>query len=298
MSGKLGTGLNTRIIQNCEKIEKYFDLKIKDINIRIITLSVNKHFHRLKIFGKYLQDFITPKISPTLSHLAIQLNMENDKDIFILEYGPYFPVNYIHEESSGILNCFKSIGKRLEQNNKTPYWFINIDGVRLSKINYEKLFYANDPSKYPKNVVKVAINDAIEDHFFGDNDDYEDMDKFRKKFKDGFKSVECDIKNKITLGELYNYFKGDKWTAEKYVIGFHDCQNFASEVVYKLKAIRKYEHDQLRIREKKLLPDCVIRELKRNEELSALNIMGSIPIIGLIFDYGYKIRYNISKSYN
>ena len=146
MSGKLGTGLNTRIIQNCEKIEKYFDLKIKDINIRIITLSINKHFHRLKIFGKYLQDFITPKISPTLSHLAIQLNMENDKDIFILEYGPYFPVNYTHEESSGILNGFKS---RIEQNNKTSYWFINIDGVRLSKVNYKKLFYANDPSKVP-----------------------------------------------------------------------------------------------------------------------------------------------------
>ena len=266
MSGKLGTGVNTKTI-HCEKIEKYFDLKIKDIIIRMISLSFNNHFHRLKIFGKYLQDFITPKISPTLSHLAIQLNMENDKDIFIIEYGPYFPVCDVHEENYGILNNFKSLGKRFEENNKTPYWFINESGARLSRINYEKLFYASDPSKYPENVVKAAIKDAIEDHFFGVIDDYNDMDKFQKKFKDGFKSVKCDIKNKITLGELYNYFKGDKWTAEKYVLGFHDCQNFAAEVVYKLKAIRKYEHDQVRIREKKLLPDCVIRELKKMKNL-------------------------------
>ena len=56
MSGKLGTGLNTKTI-HCEKIEKYFGLKIKDIIIRMISLSFNNHFHRLKIFGKYLQDF-------------------------------------------------------------------------------------------------------------------------------------------------------------------------------------------------------------------------------------------------
>ena len=65
-----------------------------------------------------------------------------------------------------------------------------------------------------------------------------------------------------------------------------------------LKGIRKYEYDQVRIREKKLLPDCVIRELKKNEEFNGINLMGSIPIIGFIFDYGYKIGYNLSKNYN
>ena len=66
MSGKLGTGLNTKTI-HCEKIEKYFGLKIKDIIIPIISLSFNNHFHRLKylesiykisLHQKFLQHYL------------------------------------------------------------------------------------------------------------------------------------------------------------------------------------------------------------------------------------------------
>ena len=246
MSRKFGTGLSTKIIYNEENIEKYFNQRIKNIVIRSITLSKSTFFHVLKILGKFLQDFITPILSPTLSHLIVQLNMENDKDIFLIEYGPYFAEN--------IASILNSIGPMFEEKNKNPYWFINnTGGARISKLNYEKYFFKGDPSKYPKEVVELTISDAIEDQCFGVYEDYNEMDKFRKVLKDGFKYVKCEILNKITLGELWKEFKGEDWKAEKYIMGIHDCQTFAAEVVRKLKGIRINEHDKTRMRGKNII---------------------------------------------
>ena len=297
MSGKFGTGLSTKTLYNEENIENYFNQRIKDIVIRTITLSKNAFFHMLKIVGKFIQNFITPILSPTLSHLIIQLNMENNKDIFLIEYGPYFAENnnpnLVNTGGSGFL---KSNGHMFVENNKNPYWFINkTGGVRISKLNYEKYFFNRDPSKYPKEVVELTISDAIEDQCFGVYEDYDELDKYRKVFKDGFKYVQCDILNKMTLGELWKEFKGVDWKAEKYVIGIHDCQTFAAEVIKKLRGIRKNEHDKTRMREKKLLPYCVINALKENEKFNTFNFIGTIPIIGFFVDIGYKIGYNIAK---
>ena len=299
MSGKLGTGLATNMLYNEENIEKFFNLRIKNIVIRTITLSKNTFFHMLKTLGIFLQNFITPILSPTLSHLIIQLNMENNKDIFLIEYGPYFAKDNIQVPNLGntsVLSALKSVGEMFEENNKTPYWFINnTGGARISKLNYERYFFNGDPSKYPKEVVELTISDAIEDQCFGVYEDYDEMSKYKTVFKDGFKYVKCDILNKITLGELWKDFKGENWKAENYIMGIHDCQTFAAEVIRKLKGIRINEHDKTRMREKKLLPYCVIQALKENEQFNTLNFIGSIPILGFFVDLCYKIGYNLEK---
>ena len=293
MSGKMGTGYCIENICDFEKIDNYMNLRIKSIVINIITLDTSKHFHILKVIGKFLQNFFHPLLSPTLSHFSIQLNMENDKDIFLIEYGAYYRGDNIHHKTNSSFASSISSEYIGYVSDETPYFFLNEDGVRLSKLNYEKFFYNRDPTKYQRQVVKLQINEALLEQYLL-NDDNE-IEKYRKKYKDGLKSVECEIKNKVTLGELMNHFKGEEWTASKYILGFHDCQNFAAEVIRYLKAIRINEYDTLRIREKKLFPNCIIRALKENESLNEINILGQIPVIGLVFDIGYKIGYNLNN---
>ena len=288
----MGTGFCIENLYDSEKINNYKHLRIKNIAINIITLNESKHLHRLKVIGKFLQNFVHPLLSPTLSHLSIQLNLENDKDIFLIEYGAYYCGDNIHHKRSCSTSSFSSENVVYES-EQTPYYFINEDGARLSKLNYEKFFFNRDPTKYQKQVVKIQIKEALLEQYLIDNNN--EMDKYRKKFIEGLKSVECEIKNKVTLGELMDHFRVVDWTADKYILGFHDCQNFAAEVIRYLKAIRINEYDTLRIREKELLPNCVIKALKENENLNELNIVGSIPVIGFWFDIGYKIGYSLNN---
>ena len=88
----------------------------------------------------------------------------------------------------------------------------------------------------------------------------------------------------MTLGELCEYFKGEKWEAHNYIFSSHNCQKFAAKVIKILKAVRKYEKDKIRMFEKMVLPNCVIGALWDNEELSSINTLGRIPIVGIIHD--------------
>lgn len=48
--------------------------------------------------------------------------------------------------------------------------------------------------------------------------------------------------------------------------------------------MRKNDYDKIRLREKMILPNCMIKVLWDNEDLSALNTVGRIPVVGLTFD--------------
>lgn len=66
------------------------NLKIENLSIQIIPLKFNSGLTFIRGVGRALQQIIHPAIfSPTLSHIAIQLNLEN-KYIVIMEYGQYY----------------------------------------------------------------------------------------------------------------------------------------------------------------------------------------------------------------
>ena len=45
-----------------------------------------------------------------------------------------------------------------------------------------------------------------------------------------------------------------------------------------------HKHKEIRINEKKALPNCLIKALTKNEESFTINTLGRIPVFGLIFD--------------
>ena len=82
------------------------NLKIRDLSLQIIPLKSNIHINRFRMVGQVFQMFIHPRIlSPTLSHIAIQLNMENDKDIIIMEYGQYLTEQSEIDEPGILSSC-------------------------------------------------------------------------------------------------------------------------------------------------------------------------------------------------
>ena len=125
------------------KIEQYFHIKIKNIIIHSIPLLEHEGLTIIRFIGKRFQNLIHPKLSPTLTHIAIQLNLEND-DIFIMEYGPF-----IREE-----NNIRAIGK---MNNDNEYYYINKDGVRITKINKEIYLCDENSRKYPSETILKII---------------------------------------------------------------------------------------------------------------------------------------------
>jgi len=54
-------------------------------------------------------------------------------------------------------------------------------------------------------------------------------------------------KKKISINELIQEFKEEKWEAEKYNVLWHNCQNFAVEIIKILEAVRNYEGNKVRI---------------------------------------------------
>ena len=116
------------------------------------------------------------------------------------------------------------------------------------------------------------------------NKDYSKANDLGSYALEDFHRVECDVKNKISLGELCKNFEGKEWEAEKYNVATHNCQKFAAEIIKILKAIRKHERDKVRSNEKEKLPNCIISALWDNEDLSAVNTIGRIPIVGFFYD--------------
>ena len=96
--------------------------------------------------------------------------------------------------------------------------------------------------------------------------------------------IKCDVNNKIILRDLIDEIKGEKWLAKSYSLLNNNCQDFGAEIVRILKAKRINEEDKIRIKEKMILPNCLIKALSENEEASKINIIGKIPIVGFIFD--------------
>ena len=71
---------------------------------------------------------ITPKvINSSLTHIAIQINLENSKDILIIEYGNYLTIDSnLTNSGIGLINSSK---EPRENENNNIYYYINKDGV-------------------------------------------------------------------------------------------------------------------------------------------------------------------------
>ena len=254
------------------EIDKIMELKIKSLSIQIIPLYTQKFIKILrKYLGTFLQSLIHPALlSPTFSHIAIQLNMEND-DIIILEYGPYI-------ENS---NQNKS---KIKINN--VYSFINKVGIRITKIDKKKF-----PKSYPYIEIKKYLSNKIATIIASQLynltlDEFFKMDS-NSNISESFKNIECDVENKITLQELSEHFKekiGYLYKYNKHNFINKNNHTFISEIIKLVKAKRKYEKDKIRLYEKTILPNCIISNLWDNEELSVKNTIGRIPILGIFFD--------------
>jgi len=85
----ISTGLMTNNGDKKLDVKDYLNKTIKDISIHVIPLSPNETFRKFQIVGMIAKG-ITPMVfNPSLTHVAIQLNLEDTKDIIIIEYGQY-----------------------------------------------------------------------------------------------------------------------------------------------------------------------------------------------------------------
>ena len=90
MSGSIiSTGILTNKGENQLDIEQIMDQKIKYITIQIIPLSSDNNIKFTRKIGRLFQFILHAMLTPTFCHVAVQLNMENNEDIIILEYGQY-----------------------------------------------------------------------------------------------------------------------------------------------------------------------------------------------------------------
>ena len=268
--------LNTEEEKQLE-INRLMNLRIKNLTIHIIPLKTNNFLNGLRNISKYFQPFIHPAFTPTMTHIAIQLNLENNKDILIIEYGKYCSEKY----------------HRSKDINNHLYWYIDKDGIRITKIN-NKFFKYGETKKESQEKISKLISDILAaDEYLMKFDklinkkkelDYEELPSYCE-----FKRVDCDVNNKIYLKELCKKFKGKNWETKDYNLLSHNCQDFATEIIKHLKATRINETDKIRMNEKDILPNCIINALWKNEKISAINTIGRIPVIGLVFDFGYNI---------
>ena len=270
------------------KIEDYLNRKIEDIAIHVIPLSTNEHFTTFQTVGAVLKTFTPMVFNPSLTHVAIQLNLENTKDVFIIEYGEYWTKDSNPKKS--IFSSSSSSKEPRENKNDNIYYYINKDGARLTLFTFEKLKKAKE---YLYNRAKV-ISKLIACQYY--NITMEELNIKESKsyiMIFNFHNIECDIKNKITLNELINNFKGEKWEAKKYNVLTHNCQTFSAEIIKILKAIRISIKDKVRAQEKAVLPGCLINALWHNEDWSLTNTLGRIPIFGLFHDFYCAEKYHL-----
>lgn len=282
MSGSIiSTGILTNKGANLLKLEEILDLKIKDITIQIIPLSSNTKIRYFRAIGRFFQLFLHPMLTPTFSHVAIQLNMENDKDILIFEYGQYLSEESEMKTKMIFSSCSNSSNNPRIKTDDALYWYINKDGARITKINYEFCF-GDDPSKITREEIDYIIFKIIASYHHGIS--YKELNDNITEYIADYCHINCDIREKMTLRELFDHFNNKKWKAESYCVLSNNCQSFAAEVIRILKATRKYERTKIRLVEKMILPNTLISVLWNNEDLSLTNTIGRIPIIGLIYD--------------
>ena len=236
-----------------------------------------------------MQQGIHPAIfSPTLSHIAIQLNLENEY-IAILEYGQYYSKESDTIRNTGFFSSSSDSSNSKKQprtvKNNLRYWYINKDGARLTVIDkIDGIDFSGNLSDYSKEELSlIGLGVIAANHYGMTIEEFDEKKKTLPSISD-FNTINCNIKNKITLRNLCNYFKGKRWEANEYNVITHNCQKFAAEVIKILQAIRINDRDKIRRQEKRILPNCIISALWDNEDLSAINTIGRIPILELIFD--------------
>ena len=290
MSGFIvSTGLCTNNGENKLEIDKIMKLKIKNLSIQVIPLFNDKNINTLRrTLGTFFQTIIHPAIlSPTFSHIAIQLNMENDEDIIIMEYGQYITDidKSIKKSPFGSCNNIgsKSINNPRTDKNDNYYWYINGDGARITKVD-NKIFLNNSPKNETKEFISNKVSTIIAAQHYGMSLEELYEENIKSNIIESFKSIDCYVENKITLEELCKHFKGEEWKASNYKVTHHNCQAFAAEIIKILKAKRINEKDKIRLNEKNILPNCIISNLWDNEKLSVRKTIGRIPIIGLLYD--------------
>ena len=301
------------------KIDELLKLNISSLNIYTIPLFDNKLVSFGRNVGAAFQFLIHPRLSPTLLHIAIQLTLENGI-IIIIEYGQYYSEDS-DMKNSNVFSSFSnssdsSQNYRIEKNDFI-YYYINKDGVRLTIIEQDMLkdfinyvingysdYFINeevqnipDIEKTIKQAVKsilsltrytLMMKNNLNDYIITIMACKHYKIPIRKYYKLGrikdFNYTECEIKNPMNLEELIAYCKREEWEANHYNVFFHNCQDFAANVIKITKAVRIHDFDKIRLIEKLNLPGCIISQLWENEKLSAINTLGRIPIVGILFD--------------
>lgn len=270
MSGRLkSTGKLTNHGKNSLDISNISNLKILGLDIYSIPLSTSLFSDVMRGIGKVLQPFFHPVISPTFCHIALKLNLENLDDIVIIEYGQYLTEESLRYFDRAISNLGSSDYR--SENNKAKYYYIKKDGVRITKIEKKN---------------RVSVSEYLNEV----DNSILDRNSISKKLNQ-VNIIKCNVKKNMTLKQLINILSNEKWEANEYNVAKHNCQDFAAEVIKILKAVRINESDKIRLNEKYALPNCMIRALSNNEEISKINIVGRIPIFGLYFDIVFANRF-------
>ena len=142
MSGQfISSGLLTNNGLKELDINDYLNSKIKDISIHVIPLSIRKKFSTFQKIGSYIKIFTPMIINPiSLTHVAIQLNLENYEDILIIEYGNYLTQdNNLKKSQILSSNSSNSSNEPRKNENENIYYYINKNGARIAIFSSEKL---------------------------------------------------------------------------------------------------------------------------------------------------------------
>ena len=277
MRGRLkSTGKLTNHGKNSLDISNISNLKILGLDIYSIPLSTSLFSDVMRGIGKVLQPFFHPVISPTFCHIALKLNLENLDDIVIIEYGQYLTEESLRYFDRAISNLGSSDYR--SENNKAKYYYIKKDGVRITKIEKKN------------RIINLTESVSVSEYLNEVDNSILDRNSISKKLNQ-VNIIKCNVKKNMTLKQLINILSNEKWEANEYNVAKHNCQDFAAEVIKILKAVRINESDKIRLNEKYALPNCMIRALSNNEEISKINIVGRIPIFGLYFDIVFANRF-------
>ena len=123
------------------------DHRIKYLVIHNIPLSTSNTMTTLKAIGKFVSPLIHSALTPNLSHIIIQLNLEDSDFVYLIEYGQYFPKNSSNESRDNA--------------NNFDYYYINQDGARITRISYNEIEFNESQ----------AISRIIARKFFAENAD-------------------------------------------------------------------------------------------------------------------------------
>ena len=257
-------------------ISNISNLKILGLDIYSIPLSTSLFSDVMRGIGKILQLFFHPVISPTFCHIALKLNLENLDDIVIIEYGQYLTEESLRYFDRAISNLGSSDYR--SENNKAKYYYIKKDGVRITKIEKKN------------RIINLTESVSVSEYLNEVDNSILDRNSISKKLNQ-VNIIKCNVKKNMTLKQLINILSNEKWEANEYNVAKHNCQDFAAEVIKILKVVRINESDKIRLNEKYALPNCMIRALSNNEEISKINIVGRIPIFGLYFDIVFANRF-------